>query len=93
RIIGEVVAKCKMPPPVWLNASTATIYKHTFGPPWNESGEIGGTREAKDEFSVEVATAWERTLNEAQTPLTRKVAMRTALVLGLDKNSVFPVLR
>jgi uncharacterized protein len=93
RIIGDAILRCKIPPPVWLNASTATIYKHTFGAPWNESGEIGGTPEAKDEFSVEVATAWERTLDEAQTPFTRKVAMRTALVLGLEKNSVFPVLR
>jgi uncharacterized protein len=93
RIIGEAVAKSEIPPPVWLNASTATIYKHTFGPPWDECGEIGSTREAKDEFSIEVATAWERTLDQAQTPLTRKVAMRTALVLGLEKNSVFPVLR
>jgi uncharacterized protein (TIGR01777 family) len=93
RVLGEAIAKCKTPPPVWLNASTATIYKHTFGQAWDESGEIGGTREAKDEFSVEVATAWERSLEEAPAPVTRKVAMRTALVLGLEKNSVFPVLR
>jgi uncharacterized protein (TIGR01777 family) len=42
---------------------------------------------------VEVARAWERTLHEAQTPKTRKVALRTAMVLGLGNNSVFPVLR
>lgn len=93
RVIGQAIAKCKTPPPVWLNASTATIYKHTFGPAWNESGTIGSTPEAKDEFSVEVATAWERAHNEAQTPLTRKVALRAAMVLGADKNSVFTVLR
>lgn len=93
RAIGLAIAKCKTPPPVWLNASTATIYKHTFGPAWTESGEIGFTPEARDEFSIEVATAWERTLNEAQTPLTRKVAMRGAMVLGTGENSVFPVLR
>ena len=93
RVIGEAIAKCKKPPPVWLNASTATIYKHTFGPAWDESGEIGGTPEAKDEFSVEVAKAWERTFEEAHTPGTRKVAMRAAMVLGTAKNSVFPVLR
>lgn len=93
RVIGQAIAKCKTPPPVWLNASTATIYKHTFGPAWTESGEIGSAPEAKDEFSIEVATAWERALNDAQTPLTRKVAMRAAMVLGLDKNSVFPALR
>jgi uncharacterized protein (TIGR01777 family) len=92
RAIGEAIAKCKTPPPVWLNASTATIYRHTFGLAWDESGEIGGTPEAKDEFSIEVAIAWERTLNEAQTPGTRKVAMRAAMVLGTAKNSVFPML-
>ena len=93
RALGEAVARCKTPPLVWLNASTATIYKHTFGPAWDEAGEIGGTPEAKDEFSVEVATAWERTLNAAQTPHTRKVALRAALVLGHGRNSVFPMLR
>ena len=93
RVIGEAIAKCKGPPRVWLNASTATIYKHTFGPAWNESGEIGWTPDARDEFSIEVATAWERSLNEAHTPFTRKVAMRTAMVLGTGDNSVFPILR
>jgi uncharacterized protein (TIGR01777 family) len=92
RAIGDAIAQCKTPPPVWLNASTATIYRHTFGPAWDESGEIGGTRQSKDEFSIEVATAWERALNEMPTPGTRKAAMRAVLVLGTAKNSVFPVL-
>ncbi len=93
RVIGEAIAKCQVPPRVWLNASTATIYKHTFGPAWNETGEIGSAPEAKDEFSIEVATAWERTFNEAKTPFTRKVAMRASMVMGTGGNSVFPVLR
>jgi uncharacterized protein (TIGR01777 family) len=92
RAIGEAIAQCKTPPRVWLNASTATIYKHRFGPAWDDSGEIGATPEAKDEFSIDVATAWERTLNEAKTPGTRKIAMRAALVLGTARNSVFPML-
>ena len=57
------------------------------------TGEIGVTPEAKDAFSVKVARAWEKTLNDACTPATRKVALRTAMVLGLGENSVFPVLR
>ena len=93
RILGEAIARCDKPPRVWLNSSTATIYKHTFGPAWDESGEIGGTREAKDEFSVEVACAWERALAETGTPATRKVALRSAMVLANGKNSVFPMLR
>ncbi len=92
RVIGEAIARCKVPPPVWLNASTATIYRHNFGPAWDEAGEIGGTAEAKDGFSVDVATAWEQTLDEAKTSSTRKVAMRAAMVLGPGENSVFPML-
>ena len=90
RVLGEGIARCANPPPVWLNSSTATIYKHTFGPAWNETGEIGGCAEAKDIFSVHVATEWERVFNEANTPRTRKVALRSAMVLGQGKNSVLP---
>src|ERR1051325_11306416 len=93
RVLGEAIARCTLPPRVWLNSSTATIYRHTFGPAWDERGEIGGTPEAKDEFSVDVACAWERALAEAHTPATRKVALRSAMVLGSGRNSVFPVLR
>lgn len=92
RVLGEAIARCAKPPTVWLNSSTATIYKHNFGPAWDESGEIGGTPEAKDEFSVEVATAWEREFDKARTPDTRKVGLRSAMVLGDGSNSVFPTL-
>jgi uncharacterized protein (TIGR01777 family) len=90
RVLGEAIARCTHPPPVWLNSSTATIYKHTFGPAWDETGEIGGCAEAKDIFSVHIATEWERVFNEANTPRTRKVALRSAMVLGHGKNSVLP---
>ncbi len=93
RVIGEAISRCTTPPEIWLNASTATIYRHTFRAPWDESGQIEPTPEAKDAFSLEVAQAWEQTFVEAQTPGTRKVALRTAMVLGMGKNSVFPVLR
>ncbi|MBI3850274.1 MAG: TIGR01777 family protein [Verrucomicrobia bacterium] len=93
RVLGEAIAQCAKPPRVWLNFSTATIHRHTYGPAWDEAGEIGGTPEAKDEFSVEVATAWERVFAEAKTPSTRKLALRSAMVLANARNSVFPVLR
>ena len=93
RVLGQAIGRCTKPPQVWLNASTATVYRHTFGAPWDETGETESAAEAKDRFSVEVAWAWERALNEARTPQTRKVAMRTAMVLGAAENSVFPVLR
>ena len=93
RVLGEAIAHCASPPRVWLNASTATIYKHTFGPAWDEAGDVGGTPAVKDEFSVEVATAWERAFAQAHTPATRKIVLRSAMVLGRGVNSVFPTLR
>lgn len=92
RVLGEAIARCHTPPGVWLNSSTATIYRHSFSTAWDESGEIGGCPEAKDEFSVLVAMEWERVFAEAQTPGTRKAALRTAMVLGLGRNSVLPTL-
>jgi len=94
RVLGEAIAKSGQPPPVWLNSSTATIYRHAFDRPMDEAtGEIVATPEAKDAFSVEVACAWEKALADAGTPATRRVALRTAMVLGAGRNSVLPVLR
>jgi uncharacterized protein len=94
RVLGEAIARCNAPPRVWLNASTATIYKHTFDQPMDEAtGVIGATPEAKDAFSIEVARAWEETLNEARTPATRKIALRTAMVFAPGEGGVFRVLR
>jgi uncharacterized protein (TIGR01777 family) len=92
RVLGEAIAKCKQPPRVWLNSSSATIYKHTFDTQMDESGETGAMPEAHDEFSIEVIRKWERALDEAQTPATRKVALRITMVFGKD-GGVFPVLR
>src|SRR5881397_3847430 len=94
RVLGEAVSRCPHPPRVWLNASTATIYKHTFDREMDEAtGEIGATPEAKDAFSIEVARAWEETFNEALTTETRKVALRTAMVFAADTGGVYRTLR
>ena len=92
RAVGEAVARCTNPPRVWLNASSATIYKHAPNRAADESGETGATTEAKDAFSIEVIRQWERALDEARTPGTRKVALRITMVLG-ERGGVFPVLR
>jgi uncharacterized protein (TIGR01777 family) len=93
RVLGEAIARSVAPPKVWLNSSTATIYKHTFERPMDESGMIAGTPEAKDQFSIDVARAWERAFAEAATPRTRKIALRTAMVFSNTPHTVYPVLR
>jgi len=94
RVLGEAIGQCVQPPPVWLNSSTATLYKHSLDQAMDEtSGIIAATPEARDAFSVEVALAWESAFDEACTPLTRKVALRTAMVFGPVNGGVFRVLR
>lgn len=92
RALGRAIQQCRRPPAVWLNSSTATIYRHSLDRSMEESGEIAATPEVKDGFSIEVAQAWEGALAEAETPGTRKVALRTAMVLGRT-GGVFPVLK
>jgi len=93
RVLGEAIAACANPPPTWLNASTATIYKHSFDRLMDETGEIAADKDAKDEFSVEVAQAWEQALDKAPTPATRKIPLRLSMVFVPERGSVFPVLR
>lgn len=84
RVVGEAVARCLNPPPVWLNASSATIYRDATDRPMDElTGEIG------DGFSVEVCRRWEDEFDRAPTPATRKVALRMAMVFGPGKGGVF----
>lgn len=93
-VLGRAIQDCSRPPKVWLNSSTATIYKHSFDRPMDEvTGLIGGTPEAKDQFSVDVATAWEQAFEEADTPGTRKVVLRTAMVFSTQRGTVYRVLR
>lgn len=96
RVIGEAIAQSKSPPKLWLQMSTATIYAHTFEMPNGEvTGVFGGQEPdvpAYWSYSIEIARAWEQTLQEAKTPKTRKVAIRTAMVMSPDRGGIFDVL-
>ena len=96
RAVGEAIAASRRPPRVWLQSSTATIYAHRHDAPNDETTGILGGREpdAPDSwrFSIEVATAWERALDEAETPGTRMVALRSAVTLSPDRGGIFDVL-
>lgn len=86
RLLGEVIAKAENPPALWLNAASATIYRHAEDRPQNEeTGEIGYG------FSIDVCKQWEQTLFEQQTPETRKVALRIGIVLSRN-GGAFPAL-
>jgi uncharacterized protein (TIGR01777 family) len=96
RVVGDAIAQAWKPPRVWLQASTATIYAHRFDAPNDEATGIidGAEPNAPDtwRFSIDVATSWERALNESPTPNTRKVLMRSAIVMNPDPGSPFSIL-
>ncbi|WP_164021478.1 TIGR01777 family oxidoreductase [Pyxidicoccus trucidator] len=96
RAVGQAIARAKQPPRLWLQMSTATLYAHRFDAPNDEAtGLIGGEEPDAPAYwrqSIDIAKAWERTLAEADTPRTRKVALRTAMVMSADAGGVFDVL-
>ncbi|MFC5823496.1 TIGR01777 family oxidoreductase [Nonomuraea insulae] len=96
QVVGEAIAAAARPPRVWLQMSTATIYSHRFDAPNDEAtGLIGGTEPGVPGYwanSIEIAKAWERAQEQAETPDTRKVGMRTAMVMSPDRGGVFDVL-
>jgi len=95
RVVGEAIARASSPPEVWLQASTATIYAHRYDAPNDEHGIIGGSEENSPDtwrFSIDVAKSWERTLNEAVVPQTRKILLRSAMIMSPDRGGVFDTL-
>ncbi|MBM3763027.1 MAG: TIGR01777 family protein [Acidobacteria bacterium] len=91
RILGQAIASASNPPRLWLNASTATIYRHSIDQPQDDlTGEIGDP--GSWGFSIEVATQWEQAFNAAHTPNTRKIALRSAMTMSPDPGGVFSVL-
>jgi uncharacterized protein (TIGR01777 family) len=94
-VLHQAIASLANPPAVWLNASTATIYRHALDRPMDEAtGELGGDEPGAPDtwnFSIEVAKAWEQAFFSAATPKTRQVALRSAMTFSPDRNGVFDV--
>ena len=95
RLLNEVIASLNSPPRLWINASTATIYRHALDRPMDEAtGELGGDEPGAPttwNFSIEVAKAWEETFFSAATPHTRKVAIRSGMTFSPERGGVFDV--
>jgi uncharacterized protein (TIGR01777 family) len=87
RAIGQAIREAVVPPKLWINAASATIYRHAQDRPQDEY-----TGEYQNDFSVLVCKRWEKTFEEQRTPFTRKVALRIAITLG-EGGVIVPYLR
>ncbi len=96
RAVGDAIRAAATPPRVWLQMSTATIYSHRYDAPNDEyTGIIGGNEPdapASWRFSIQVAGQWETAATAFDTPSTRKVMLRTAMVMSADRGGVFDML-
>ena len=96
QLLNRLMPALAVPPRVWLNASTATIYRHALDRPMNEAtGELGGNERGAPpswNFSIQVARDWETAFFEASTPRTRKVALRSAITLSPQPGNAFAIL-
>lgn len=85
-MLNLAVRTCANPPKHWLNAATSTIYRHSLDRQMDEiTGEIG------DDFSMNVAKAWEAEFFSVETPQTLKTALRTSIVLGKNGGAFLPL--
>jgi uncharacterized protein (TIGR01777 family) len=100
-LLSRVITSMKSPPRVWMNMSTATIYRHSVDHDMDEAtGEFGGRelvgtrRRAPDtwDFSVGVAKDWEALFFSIPTPRTRKIALRSAVVMSPAPGGAFAIL-
>lgn len=84
KLLGDAIDALETPPKLWINVTSATIYRHAEDRPQDEdTGEIGYG------FSIDVCRKWEDTFMEINTPRTRKVALRMGIVLG-HADGAFP---
>jgi len=95
-LVAAAILRLSKPPSVWLNASTATIYRHATDRAMDEqTGELGGAETNVPDswrFSIEVARRWEEAFFHSDTPRTRKVALRSAMTMSPDRGGVFDAL-
>jgi uncharacterized protein (TIGR01777 family) len=85
--LGQAIQKAVVPPKLWINAASATIYRHAEDRPQDEY-----TGEFHDDFSVRVCKAWEKAFEAQRTPFTRKIGLRLAITLGKG-GALIPYLR
>ncbi len=93
RLLNRVIGSLHNPPRLWLNSSTAAIYRHAMDRDMDEAtGELGVNEPNLPEtwrFPFQVGRDWEEAFFEAHMPGVRKIAMRSAIILSPDRGSIF----
>jgi len=77
KAIGDAIKNAIVPPKLWINAASATIYPHA-----TEKANDEYSTDFDNDFSVQVCKLWEKSFFDQRTAFSRKVALRMAVTLG-----------
>lgn len=77
RVLGEAIKNLRRAPRVWVQITSATIYRHAL-----DRGQSEGRGEHGAGFSVNVCEKWEEEYWKQSIDVTRQVVLRTSIVLG-----------
>lgn len=84
--LGNLIDQCKESPKVWMNASSATVYRYAEDRFMDEKdGEIGTG------FSVAVVKEWEKAFFSHSDKGSRMIALRMSIIMG--EGGVYPILK
>ncbi|XSG77140.1 TIGR01777 family oxidoreductase [Herpetosiphon llansteffanensis] len=95
RLLGQAIQQLSSPPRLWLQASGSAIYAHSNEPQTEAKHTIGGNEmhaSARWQFNVDLVKAWEYEAVAAKTPHTRKIMLRTSMMMSHDRGGVFDIL-
>jgi len=84
--IGNAILACRNPPKLWINGSACGIYKPSFDHAMTEDETDLG-----NDFLADVVRQWEKAFFGFKLPETRKVALRTSVVLGRKGGALLPL--
>ena len=88
QLLGKLIAASPTPPRVWINASAVVYYPDPANLPQDEFTPAGSS----PAFTDSVTQQWESALAETPTPRTRKIRLRTSLMMSPDDGGVFAML-
>lgn len=85
RVLAEALSRCKVPPPLWIQASALGIYGDV-GERICDEGSPAGTG-----FLAETCTLWEEAFEKVPASI-RKVTLRIGFVLGREGGGLPPLI-
>lgn len=86
-LIGQAIEGSEQPPKLWINGSAVGYYGSRGAEVLDETSEPGSG------FLAEICRVWESILMQESLPHTRRVALRTGIVLGRDGGALKPMVK